>query len=147
MGWGPSLIIRNLDKQLKKSWGGGGIAPGSNAYAPYLQLLYTCIQRMHTVYCKCSYLVYQKVLAYTSCEESAITVRTVTRCPSDLSSWENAAKTMKCESIDNNCLQTIRSKGDHRFQYHCVINTWMNASLEVCAPNRTIFGKLYIQIK
>ncbi|XP_052681663.1 uncharacterized protein LOC128162475 [Crassostrea angulata] len=81
-----------------------------------------------------------EVLALTSCEESAMTVRIVTRCPSDLSSWENAAKSMKCESIDNNCLHTIRSKGDHRFQYHCVINTWMNATFEVCAPNRIIFG-------
>eukprot|EP00105_Crassostrea_gigas_P012011 XP_011427874.2 PREDICTED: uncharacterized protein LOC105328618 [Crassostrea gigas] len=81
-----------------------------------------------------------EVLALTSCEESAMTVRIVTRCPSDLSSWKNAAKSMKCESIDNNCLHTIRSKGDHRFQYHCVINAWMNATLEVCALNRTIFG-------
>lgn len=27
------------------------------------------------------------------------------------------------------------------FQYHCVINVWRNATLKVCALNRTILGK------
>lgn len=81
-----------------------------------------------------------EVFTLTSCKESAMTVRIVKRCPEDLSSWENAAKSMKCESIEHNCLNTIISKGQHRFQYHCVINAWMNATLEVCAINRIIFG-------
>lgn len=87
-------------------------------------------------------LSYQKVSAITFCEKSSMKVRYVERCPADLKSWEKAAKDMDCESIKHNCSQTI-SKGNHRFQYHCVINTWMNASLEVCAPNRTIFGTVY----
>eukprot|EP00105_Crassostrea_gigas_P038044 XP_019922192.1 PREDICTED: uncharacterized protein LOC105326851 isoform X1 [Crassostrea gigas] len=79
------------------------------------------------------------VMAMTFCEESAKTVRYVDKCPEDLKSWEKAAKDMNCESIEHNCSKTV-SKGNHRFQYHCVINAWMNATLEVCAPNRTIFG-------
>lgn len=88
------------------------------------------------------YNVYQKVSAITFCEESAMTVRYVERCPEDLNSWEKAARDMNCESIDHNCTHNL-SKGDHRFQYHCVINTWINATLEVCALNRTIFGTLH----
>lgn len=79
-----------------------------------------------------------EVSAITFCEESAMTIRYVERCPVDLKSWERAAKDMDCESIDHNCSHNL-SKGDHRFQYHCVINNWINATLEVCALNRTIF--------
>lgn len=94
-------------------------------------------------------LVYQKALALTSCKESAKTVRHTERCPVDLKSWEKAAKNMNCEDVKQNCSQIYISKGQHRFQYHCVINAWMNATFEVCAPNRTIFGMLlvYIQLK
>lgn len=87
--------------------------------------------------------VYQKVSAITFCEESAMTIRYVERCPVDLKSWERAAKDMDCESIHHNCSHNL-SKGDHRFQYHCVINNWINATLEVCALNRTIFGTVHI---
>lgn len=81
-----------------------------------------------------------EVLALTSRKESVKTVRYVERCPIDLKSWEKAAKNMKCEAMKHNCLHTLFSKGQHRIQYHCLINTWMNATFEVCAPNRTIFG-------
>lgn len=81
-----------------------------------------------------------EVQALTSCTESVVTVRYVTRCPEDRLSWKKAAQKINCESIKQNCSQTFRSKGRHIFQYHCVINAWMNAFVEVCAPNRTIFG-------
>lgn len=80
--------------------------------------------------------IFTEVLAITFCKQSAMTVRYVEQCPTDFRSWEIAAKKMNCESIEQNCSQT----GRHHFQYHCVINTWMNANLEVCALNRTIFG-------
>lgn len=43
---------------------------------------------------------------------------------------------MNCETIKQNC----SSSKQHQFQYHCVINGFGNALLEVCALNRTIFG-------
>lgn len=86
----------------------------------------------------------KKVSAIIFCEESAMTVRYVERCPEDLKSWENAAKNMNCESIRHNCSLTLLSKGQHHFQYHCVINTFINATLEVCAFNRFIFGTVYL---
>lgn len=81
-----------------------------------------------------------EVKALTTCKESAKTVRYVDRCPGDLKSWEKAAKNMNCEDVKQNCSQNFITKGQHSFQYHCVINAWMNATFEVCAPNRTIFG-------
>lgn len=69
-----------------------------------------------------------------------MTVQHVQQCPVDSKSWEKAAKSMHCGSIKHNCLQTSTSEGRHFFQYHCVINAWMNASFEVYAPNQTIFG-------
>lgn len=80
--------------------------------------------------------IHTKVLALTFCEKSILTVRYVEKCPTDSTSWKIAAEKMNCESIEQNCSQTGR---DH-FQYHCVINAWMNATLEVCALNRTIIG-------
>lgn len=76
-----------------------------------------------------------EVSSFTFCEKSAATTRYVNQCPTDKESWKIATKDMNCESINQNC-----SSGRHHFQYHCVINAWMNATLEVCAPNRTIFG-------
>lgn len=83
--------------------------------------------------------IYTEVQAasYTTCKESAGTVRPLDRCPTDSKSWEMAAKKMNCDAIKQNCSQPSRR---HLFQYHCVINAWMNETLEVCAPNRTIFG-------
>lgn len=79
--------------------------------------------------CICS-----EVSSLSSCEESASTVRPVERCPADSKSWEMAAKNMNCGAIKQNCSNI------HNFQYHCVINAWMNETLEVCAPKRIIFG-------
>uniref|UniRef100_A0A8W8JEV3 Uncharacterized protein n=1 Tax=Magallana gigas TaxID=29159 RepID=A0A8W8JEV3_MAGGI len=46
---------------------------------------------------------------------------------------------MNCESIEQHCSDSFNT-GRHQFQYHCVINAWRNATLEVCALHRTIFG-------
>nr|XP_034331054.1 uncharacterized protein LOC117690691 isoform X3 [Crassostrea gigas] len=81
--------------------------------------------------------IFTEVSSLSSCEESARTVRAVERCPTDSESWEMAAKNMNCGAIKQNCSQ---SSNRHHFQYHCVINAWMNETLEVCALNRTIFG-------
>lgn len=83
--------------------------------------------------------IYTEVYAITFCEKSAITVRYVDHCPTDFRSWGIAAKKMNCESIEQHCSDSFKT-GRHQFQYHCVINAWMNATLEVCALNRTIFG-------
>lgn len=82
-----------------------------------------------------------KSFAETSCGISILTVNYVKLCPTDAISWEMAAKKMNCESIHHNCLLTRRlNTKPSQFQYHCLLNAWINATLEVCAFNRTIIG-------
>ncbi|XP_062604833.1 uncharacterized protein LOC134266628 [Saccostrea cucullata] len=65
-----------------------------------------------------------------SCPVSVPTISYVSYCPKSQEEWENAAERKNCESIAviQNC--TDRS----RFQYHCLMNHWKNATLEVCTP-------------
>ncbi|XP_062618426.1 uncharacterized protein LOC134280013 [Saccostrea cucullata] len=65
-----------------------------------------------------------------SCPASTPTITYVSFCPTSQEEWEKAAERKNCESIAaiQNC--TDRSK----FQYHCLMNHWKNATLEVCAP-------------
>nr|XP_034331051.1 uncharacterized protein LOC117690690 [Crassostrea gigas]XP_034331053.1 uncharacterized protein LOC117690691 isoform X2 [Crassostrea gigas] len=89
------------------------------------------------------YIIYhlKKSMAFTSCGISILTVNYVKQCPEDSKSWQMAAKRMDCDGIEQDCQQGIRADS-HQFvfQYHCVINVWRNATLEVCAFNRTLLG-------
>lgn len=71
------------------------------------------------------------------CEEVAINLRIVKSCPKSKDEWERAAHDMKCNELvkQGNCTNTKKE-----LQYHCVINAYMNETLEVCAPSRFIFG-------
>lgn len=71
-----------------------------------------------------------------------LTVRYVTSCPTDEVSWKERAGKMNCESIRQNCAKSLGlNTQHHRFQYHCLINSHMNETLEVCALSRYILGK------
>lgn len=86
-----------------------------------------------------------KSIAQKSCGISVSTVNYVKQCPTDAISWKMAAKRMNCESISHNCLPTRRlNTKPAEFQFHCLINAWINATLEVCAFNCTIIGKLSV---
>ncbi|XP_061167359.1 uncharacterized protein LOC133176220 [Saccostrea echinata] len=87
------------------------------------------------------FLLVQEVLAFTKCEVSVLTVKVVDACPTDEESWRKAAERFNCSSIPQSCSQSSGDNAQYfKFQYHCVINAWRNATLEVCAPNRTILG-------
>ena len=62
------------------------------------------------------------------------TVMKVKSCPLTAEEWGNAVVKKGCESIN------------HSFLYHCVMNTWRNETVEVCAPWRNIVGKRRIVI-
>lgn len=83
-------------------------------------------------------VVIQQVSTYTQCEYSLLKVNYVSQCPTDAVSWNKAAERMDCQSIKQNC--SGLNPQQHVFQYHCVVNGWMNATLEVCAFNRSILG-------
>lgn len=93
------------------------------------------------IYIFLSSLVDFKVSAFTFCEVSVDTIKYVPQCPTNTKEWNVAARRKNCESIQQNCSKTIASNNQrYVFQYHCVINVWRNATLEVCALNRTILG-------
>lgn len=92
---------------------------------------------MSFIYCNLSIKYFFKVLGITFCEKSNLTIRYVKKCPTDSTSLKIAAEKLNCESIEQNCSRA----GQYLFQYHCVINAWRKATLEVCALNRTIIGK------
>lgn len=63
-------------------------------------------------------------------------------CPASKTEWDNAAFKKDCCKIalQQNCSSV------EKFVYHCVINGYRNKTLEVCAPSRLIFGKIFWNI-
>lgn len=70
------------------------------------------------------------------CKEAVQSVEKVSSCPTSKEQWDNAARRKNCweKALKQKC--TIPKK----FVYHCVINGYGNATLEVCAPERLILG-------
>lgn len=86
-------------------------------------------------------VLHKEVLAFTKCQKSLLTVEHGTSCPKDAASWQIAASNMKCDSIQQECSKSLGLDPQrYIFQYHCLINSWMNATVEVCALNRSILG-------
>ncbi|XP_062609420.1 uncharacterized protein LOC134271191 [Saccostrea cucullata] len=71
-----------------------------------------------------------------NCTISTATVQYVSACPKDELTWKKAAKTKDCESLANFAVSKGCVNNPSDFVYHCVINHWRNATLEVCAPTR-----------
>ncbi|XP_022291349.2 uncharacterized protein LOC111102776 [Crassostrea virginica] len=72
------------------------------------------------------------MVSSTGCMASTDTAKIVLECPQTRSAWEEAATNKNCSSIQNSCSS---------FVYHCVMNTWQNQTIEVCAPMQLILGK------
>lgn len=71
-----------------------------------------------------------------SCEASRGTEKYVERCPGNKVEWLESAKNKNCSGINQNCSST-------EFVYHCLINQWENATVEVCALRVNIIGKVF----
>ena len=63
------------------------------------------------------------------CIVSKSTVKKVKSCPQNAEEWGNAADKKGCEKVN------------HSFIYHCVMNTWRNETVEVCASAIGIVGE------
>lgn len=63
----------------------------------------------------------------------------VTSCPKSKEEWDIAARKKNCSKIATQ--QTCAAA--EKFKYHCVINGYRNALLEVCAPERLILGIIF----
>lgn len=57
---------------------------------------------------------------------------TVENCPDSAEKWKEAAARKNCAAYANQCDEP------DRLVYHCVINTFVNETLEVCAYWKTI---------
>eukprot|EP00105_Crassostrea_gigas_P038609 XP_019922757.1 PREDICTED: uncharacterized protein LOC105328143 [Crassostrea gigas] len=70
------------------------------------------------------------------CQEAVNSAESVRSCPTSEEEWEIAARNKNCSIIasQQNCSSA------EKFQYHCVLNSYRNETLEVCAPSRIIFG-------
>lgn len=71
-------------------------------------------------------------------------IKSVDSCPTSKDGWDQAAKNKKCTDIAKrkNCTHTVIKL---LYVYHCVINAYLNETLEVCAPRRVIFGNVEVQ--
>lgn len=67
-----------------------------------------------------------------SCPISPLTLEIVDECPDSEEKWSEAAARKNCAAHASSC-----SKPD-RLVYHCVINSFVNQTLEVCAYSRII---------
>lgn len=73
---------------------------------------------------------------------SLLTVQTVTSCPTNTAELAQARKRKQCQHLS--IIQNCTTPGN--FQYHCVLNTYENETVEVCAPIIISQGKLRYKI-
>ncbi|XP_062568028.1 uncharacterized protein LOC134230280 [Saccostrea cucullata] len=69
------------------------------------------------------------------CPKSTETIKYVPSCPTTEDAWKEREEQKRCEDVEQDCVSR------ERFVYHCAVNEWRNATLEVCAPLRIIFGR------
>lgn len=64
-------------------------------------------------------------------------IKIVQSCPTSKEEWDKNAYNKKCtdKAKRKNCTNAVSP-----LQYHCLINAYLNETLEVCAPKRFIFG-------
>lgn len=67
-----------------------------------------------------------------SCEVTRSTVQVVEDCPDSEEKWEEAAARKNCSVYSSQCSEP------RRLVYHCVINPYVNQTLEVCAYAQNI---------
>lgn len=67
-----------------------------------------------------------------ACEETKKTIENVNDCPNSEEQWNEAALKKNCSAYANRCNEP------EKFVYHCVINAYVNQTLEVCAYAQNI---------
>lgn len=68
-----------------------------------------------------------------SCPSTTATIKIVDECPKTEQAWKDAAARKGCHML-------AATQYCSKFQYHCLVNQWQNATLEVCAPIWYISG-------
>lgn len=57
-------------------------------------------------------------------------------CPSSKEEWDRAAQIKNCSKF------VALNAHEEQYEYHCLINAYLNETLAVCAPKKWIFGNL-----
>lgn len=79
------------------------------------------------------FLTVKKIKAINySCDETKKTVVIVDGCPNSAEKWREAAANKNCSANANQCTEP------GKFVYHCVINAFVNQTLELCAYAQNI---------
>lgn len=74
------------------------------------------------------------VAGSNSCEVTRPTMNVVNGCPNSEESWREAAVRKNCDVPAKQCSEP------ERLVYHCVINPYVNQTLELCAYAQNIVG-------
>lgn len=61
-------------------------------------------------------------------------VKIVGNCPDSKEKWREAVEKKKCPSF------AFKLSKPEEFMYHCVINSYLNQTVELCAQKKIIFG-------
>ncbi|XP_065927856.1 uncharacterized protein [Magallana gigas] len=69
-----------------------------------------------------------------SCEVTRSTKQVVDDCPDSEEKWKERAATKNCTAFASQCAEPVR------LVYHCVINPYVNQTLEVCAYAQNIIS-------
>lgn len=74
-----------------------------------------------------------------SCRISRSTVQILKKCPNTEEKWNEAAARRNCAEHARQCSEP------EKLEYHCVINPFINQTLEVCAyAQNIVLGQLFI---
>lgn len=78
------------------------------------------------------------------CQEAIVSsVKSVPKCPTLKENWDIAAKKKNCFEVASRKQCSTAEK----YKYHCVINSYRNETMEVCAHNLLILGNSFIWFK
>jgi hypothetical protein len=85
-------------------------------------------------------ITFQNAFSNTSqrCPEVASTVEYIERCPTTEAEVKQASEKKNCNFYAEN--QTCTSP--EKFKYHCVVDTSLNETISVCAPQIVIKGDI-----
>lgn len=84
------------------------------------------------IYPVCIFLFQESIAISDSCSVSRSTVQAVDDCPDTEEQWREAAVRKNCSVYASHCDEP------RSLVYHCVINAFVNQTLEVCAYSRII---------
>ncbi|XP_048749826.2 uncharacterized protein LOC125661723 isoform X2 [Ostrea edulis] len=68
------------------------------------------------------------------CLDPTVTIEYVNSCPESATAWQKASEKKNCSAYEKACEENTS------FKYHCLVNAYWNATLEICAAEVSIVG-------